>query len=202
VRLIVARHGETLFNAQGRFSGQLDIPLSNLGQRQAEALGLWLAQTSVDVIVSSDLERARATAQAIARHHGLPVEEDVDLREIAFGEWEGKTYDEVMARDEALVERWKADPTRHAPPGGETVAQLHQRVVRALERWQGCCPEGTVVWAAHGGVIEVLLCHVLGVDLSRRWDFRHDNAATTEIQIGGSAGASVVHMNETRHLLF
>jgi 2,3-bisphosphoglycerate-dependent phosphoglycerate mutase len=200
VRLIVVRHGETLFNVQGRFTGQMDVPLSTLGEQQAEALGRRLSTARLDVIVASDLQRARATALAIARHHGLPVEEDADLREMAFGSWEGATYAEVVARDEALVQRWQADPTVSAPPGGETVTQLHERVVRALERWRGRYPRGTVLWAVHGGVIEVLLCHLLGVDLHRRWEFRHDNASITEVELEGKE-AVVVRLGETDHLL-
>jgi alpha-ribazole phosphatase len=159
-----------------------------------------LSETHLEAIVSSDLRRARATAQAIARHHGLPVKEDRDLREIAFGVWEGATYAEVIAREEALVQRWEADPTRYAPPGGETVTQLHARVVCALERWRARYPQGTVLWAVHGGVIEVLLCHILEVALSRRWEFRHENAALAEIEISGQT-ARVVRWNGTHHLL-
>lgn len=97
------------------------------------------------------------------------------------------------------MQRWEADPTRCAPPGGETVTELYARVVRALERWRGRYPQSTVLWTVHGGVIEVLLCHVLGVDLRRRWEFRHDNAAVTEIEVSGQ-GASVVRWNETPYL--
>lgn len=199
MRLIVVRHGETLYNMQGRFTGQLDVPLSALGVKQAAALGKHLATETLGVIVSSDLQRARATAQAIASHHELPVEEDADLREITFGVWEGATYAEILARDAALVECWQADPTIHAPPGGETIIQLHRRVVRALERWRARYPRETVLWAVHGGVIEVLLCHLLAVDLKCRRKFRHDNASITEIDLSGEA-ATVVHLNETAHL--
>ena len=200
MRLIVVRHGETLFNAQGRFTGQLDVPLSAEGEQQAEALGQRLSIVKLDAIVASDLQRARATAQAIARHHGLAVEVDVDLREIAFGSWEGSTYAEVLAREEALVQRWQADPTVSPPGGGETVTQLHKRVVRALERWRERYPGGTVLWAVHGGVIEVLLCHLLHVELQRRWEFRHANASITEIELEGK-GATIVRLCETDHLL-
>jgi len=199
VRLIVVRHGETLYNVQSRFTGQSDIPLSALGERQAAALGKRLAAEPLATIAASDLQRARVTAQAIARYHELPVQEDADLREIAFGAWEGSTYDEIMARDADLVQRWLSDPTIYAPPGGETVIQLRDRVVRALERWQTRCPETTILWAVHGGVIEVLLCHLQGVDLKLRWQFRHENASITEIELGRK-GTRVVRLNETAHL--
>lgn len=200
MRLIVARHGETLYNAQGRFSGQLDMPLSARGEQQAEVLGQRLALEKLDVVVASDLQRARSTAQAIARHHGLPVKEDLDLREVAFGAWEGETYAEVVARDPAWVARWESNPIVTAPPGGETVAQLHQRVTRALERWRGRYPQSTMLWMVHGGVIEVLLCHLLGIDLLRRYEFRHDNAALSEIAFRHEE-AVIIRLNDTRHLL-
>ena len=201
MRLIVVRHGETLFNVQGRFTGQMDVPLSARGEQQAEALGRRLSAVKLDAIVASDLQRARATARAIARHHHDPrIEEDADLREIAFGSWEGSTYAEVFAREEALVLRWQADPTVFPPPGGETVTQLHQRVVRALERWRERYPDETVLWAVHGGVIEVLLCHLLNVELQRRWEFRHHNASITEIDLAGKE-AVIVRLGETDHLL-
>jgi alpha-ribazole phosphatase len=199
VRLIVVRHGETLYNVQSRFTGQSDIPLSALGEQQAAALGKHLAAEPLAAIVASNLQRARVTAQAIARYHRLPVQEDASLREIAFGVWEGATYDEIMARDADQVRRWLADPTIYVPPGGETVVQLRDRVVFALEHWQTRCPEGTILWAVHGGVIEVLLCHLLGVDLKLRWQFRHENASITEIDLNGK-DATVVRLNETSHL--
>jgi alpha-ribazole phosphatase len=199
VRLIVVRHGETLYNVQSRFTGQTDIPLSALGERQAAALGKRLAAEPLAAIAASDLQRARVTAQAIARYHELPVQEDADLREMTFGAWEGATYDEIVARDADLVRRWLSDPTIYAPPGGETVIQLRDRVVRALERWQTRCPETTILWAVHGGVIEVLLCHLLGVDLKLRWQFRHENASITEIDLDRK-GARVARLNETSHL--
>ena len=199
MRLIVVRHGETLYNVQSRFTGQSDIPLSALGEQQASVLGKRLAAEPLAAIAASDLQRARVTAQAIARYHKLPVHEDADLREIAFGTWEGATYDEIVARDADLVQRWLADPTIYTPPGGETVVQLRDRVARALERWQARYPEATILWVVHGGVIEVLLCHVLGLDLKLRWQFRHENASITEIDLNGES-AALVRLNEVAHL--
>lgn len=199
MRLIVVRHGETVYNAQARYTGQSDVPLSGLGERQVAMLGEYLATEQLDVIVASDLERTRITAMAIARYHALPVQEDTDLREVALGAWEGSTYAEVRARDAPLVARWRTDATTYAPPGGETIVQLRDRVVRALKRWQTRYPEASVLWATHGGLIGVLLCHVLDIDLNRRWQFRHDNASITEIQLNDNR-AIIVHLNETAYL--
>ena len=199
MRLILVRHGETMYNAQRRYTGQSDIPLNTLGERQAAALGESLATDRFDVIVTSDLERTRVTAEAIAHIHGLAIREDIDLRELAFGEWEGYTYDEVLARDAKLVAQWRSDPATYAPPGGETVSQLRDRCAHALRNWQTQYPEASVLWVTHGGLIGVLLCHVLGIDLKRRWQFRHDNASISEMHLSGEH-VTLVRLNETAHV--
>lgn len=210
MRLLIARHGATPNNAQARYTGQSDVALSPLGERQAEALAQALAGEHFDSIVASDLRRARTTAEAIARYHGdLALREDADLREIAMGEWEGQTYAEVMEHSPDLMRRWQEDAITVAPPGGETVAEFHDRLVRALDRWHTAYPQGTLLWVTHGGAVGVLLCHLLGMDLRRRWQFRRDNAAITEIEIGMTDGrhgedaaryAIVNRLNDTSHL--
>jgi broad specificity phosphatase PhoE len=199
MRLLVVRHGETLYNAQARLTGQSDVPLSLLGERQVTALADSLATEHLDAIVTSDLERTRLTAKAIAFNHDLPVQEDTDLRELAFGEWEGYTFAEVLATDADRASLWRTDPTENAPPGGETVTQLRDRCARALHRWQAQYPEASILWVTHGGLIGVLLCHVLGIDLRRRWQFRHDNASISEIRLHGEH-AIIVRLNETTHI--
>jgi broad specificity phosphatase PhoE len=199
VRLSVVRHGETTFNNEDRLTGQRDIPLSSLGQRQARLVGAYLADRPINVIVSSDLQRARTTARAIAEYHDLLVEEDPDIREIALGEWEGQTIEEVVVKDPALVKNWRQDGILYAPPGGETLPQVRQRVVRALERWYTRYPDGHVVWVAHGGLIGVLICHLLDIDLNRRRQFRHANASLTEF-VYTPERTEFVHLNETGYL--
>jgi alpha-ribazole phosphatase len=199
MRLILVRHGETTFNAQRRFTGQSDVPLSPLGMQQAAALATCLATEHLDVIVASDLERTQVTAKAIARYHRLPVLEDINLREMALGQWEGYTYDEVLAKDANLVAQWRADPDAFAPPGGETVAQLRERCTMSLRRWQTQYSEAVVLWVTHGGFIGVLLCHVLDIDLRRRWQFRHDNASISELYVSGER-ITIVRLNETAHI--
>lgn len=199
MRLILVRHGETLYNAQKRFTGQSDVPLSPLGRQQIAALGKYLAAEHLDVIGASDLIRASVTAEAIARSHALPVSADTNLRELALGEWEGHTYADVLLQDAERMAQWQADPTNCAPPGGETVAQLRDRIACAISSWQTRYPGASVLWATHGGLIGVLLCHVLGIELNRRWQFRHDNASISEIQLN-SERATIVRLNETAHL--
>ncbi|HYL43393.1 MAG TPA: histidine phosphatase family protein [Ktedonobacteraceae bacterium] len=199
MRLILVRHGETLYNAQKRFTGQSDVLLSPLGRRQIAVLGKYLAAERLDAIGASDLVRTRVTAEAIARYHTLPVRADPNLRELSLGEWEGHTYADVLGRDTELVAQWQANPTSCAPPGGETVAQLRDRIARAIRSWQSHYPEASILWVTHGGLIGVLLCHILGIELNRRWQFRHDNASISEIQLNGER-ATIVRLNETAHL--
>lgn len=199
MRLLLVRHGATLNNLEARFTGQADVPLSTLGHCQAVAVGARLSVEPLDVIVASNLRRTRSTAQMIARHHALSVQEDANLREIALGEWEGVTYAEVGARDAARLHRWQTDSAHFAPPGGETTTQVRDRVLHALEYWQEQYPTGTVLWVTHGGVIEVLLCHLLGMDLNRRHQFRPENASITELDLGHKY-AILTHLNEIAHL--
>lgn len=199
MRLLLARHGATANNAQQRYTGQSDVPLSPLGERQAEALGQRLASERLECVVASDLSRARRTAEAVAQPHDIAVRLDADLREISLGAWEGATYAELLDREPEAMRRWQSDPTTYAPPGGETVAQVRDRLVVALERWRTAYPAGTVLWVTHGGVIGILLCHLLGMDLNRRWQFRRDNAALTELDLGGDY-AILMNLNDTTHL--
>ncbi len=211
MRLILVRHGATLNNAQARFTGQCDIELSAAGKQQALALAKRLADERLDGIVSSDLLRARHTAEHIAGLHELPVREDPRLREISLGAWEGSTYEEILARDPQLAVRWQADPVTCAPPGGETLAQLRDRISAALDDWYAEHASATLLWVTHGGVIGVLLCHLLGMDLHRRQQFRRDNASVTELEIGpsfenahrpsGSLDAVLTRLNDTTHLM-
>ena len=200
MRLLIVRHGATLNNASGRYTGQSDVGLSSLGARQAEAVAARLASEQLYQIVSSDLLRARQTAERIAaRHPDVPLSLDADLREISMGVWEGLTHAEVLARDPERFARWSDDAGAVAPPGGETYAQLSERMARALDRWATEYPSGTTLWVTHGGAIGVLLCHVLGLDLSRRMQFRRDNTAITELVITDGMVLLVRH-NDTAHL--
>lgn len=185
--------------------------MSALGERQAAALAERLVDEPLDCVVSSDLRRASVMAQQIAGQHGVPLQLDTDLREISMGAWEGHTFDEIQEREPEQLRLWHGDPVIYAPPGGETITQVRDRIVRALTRWYAIYPDGVVLWVTHGGVIGILLCHVLGMDLNRRWQFRRDNAALSEIEIGSvratldgdhqhSLSAIVVRLNDTSHL--
>jgi 2,3-bisphosphoglycerate-dependent phosphoglycerate mutase len=140
MRLLVVRHGETDYNVQHLLTGQSDVPLNNRGEQQALAVGKYLASETLDVILSSDLQRARVTARAVAHHHGLTIVEDLRLRELSLGCWEGKTKEMVQEQFPEEYRLWQEDDLTNAPPGGETIQQLRNRLVSTLvdcfERYQ------------------------------------------------------------------
>jgi alpha-ribazole phosphatase len=200
MRLIIVRHGATLHNAEGRFTGQTNAPLSDYGLTQARALAERLRTMDFSTVISSDLTRATQTAEEIlAAHPSASLSLDPDLREIDFGAWEGLTYADVRhLRPDALAD-WRHDPIHSAPPGGETAIALQRRVVRAFERWRRPEQDTIMIWVTHGGVISALLCHALGLDLTTRWQFRRDNASITEFDVGADY-IIVMRVNDTAHL--
>jgi len=133
VRLVLWRHGQTLWNVEGRFQGQSDIPLDELGEQQAERAARLLAGLGPDAIVSSDLARAMATAAPLARLTGLTITPDKDLRERYGGLWEGLTDTEIRSRYPAEHAQW-------TPPGGESTVAVADRTGAAMgwrrARWR------------------------------------------------------------------
>lgn len=200
MRLLIARHGATQHNLDGMMTGQIDAPLSALGARQAEALAQRLASWELDEVVSSDLARARATADLIAMHHATPVLLDPDLREINMGTWSGKPYRDWTEDERERFVAMGADPDGLvAAPGGESFATLASRVNRALERAQARQPRGTVLWVTHGGVISALLILALGLTFDRRRQLRRANCSLFEL-VYEDERPLIERMNDTGHL--
>ncbi len=205
MRLLLVRHGETHLNIKRCFSGQLDDELTPTGELQAEVLAAHLANERLDAVISSDLSRAHKTAEAISRRHNLIVQTDPRLREISMGAWEGQSVAEVEAREADLMERWRADPLRHYPAGGESLHDLYRRIQLALAYWkrryQAAEQESTLVWVTHGAFIGVMLCTLLGLPPDRRRHLHTDNASLSEIQFFGLNQIPIIRrLNDTAHL--
>jgi phosphoserine phosphatase len=152
--LLLARHGETDWNRDGRYQGWADPPLNDTGRTQAEALAGQLAGTPLDAVYSSDLRRAHETAEILAAPHGLQVVLDAGLREIDVGAWSGLTRLEIEHRFPA-GER----------PGGETREQHAERVLAAVERIARLHPGGSILVVSHGGTLRAVNDHVSGEPL-------------------------------------
>jgi broad specificity phosphatase PhoE len=175
--LLLIRHGETDFNRQRRWQGQRDLPLNDTGRAQVQALAGGLAGTGVAAIVTSDLRRARQTAQAVAAATGAPVSIDSRLREIALGAWEGLTRDEIAARDGARLDAFRASPSLHRAPGGESAEEVRQRVMAAIRDIVRAHPKDRVAVVSHGLALAAIKVTLLGLPLDSVWNHEPDNAA-------------------------
>lgn len=163
-RLLLLRHGRTAWNAQARFQGQLDIPLDDVGLAQAEQAGELLARLRPDLLVSSDLDRAARTADALARRTGLSVARDQRLRESRFGAWQGLTLDQVKAQSGHGYARWREGDDVRAGGDGETRTEVGARMAAALREHAGALPAGGLLVAAtHGGAATSAVHTLLGV---------------------------------------
>jgi probable phosphoglycerate mutase len=155
--LYLFRHGETDFNREQRFQGHLDVPLNGEGRRQAETLVQPLGRIGIDCILSSDLSRARETAEIVARGLGIPVFETPGLREAHLGNAQGLTVEEIESKfGRDLVEKWRSPYLSDADvsyPGGESGRAVLERVLQSIESFVGATPHQHIGIATHGGVI-------------------------------------------------
>jgi alpha-ribazole phosphatase len=200
MRLLLARHGVTAWNVEGRFQGQHDVALSAAGKRQAALLAERLASEQIDEVLASDLLRATETARAVAAPRGLSMRFDARLREMNFGAWEGLTYEESRRGFTGTATAWEADAMRTAPPGGETLAELASRVGNIFADLKGKAGlDSTILVVAHGGSIQVLLCLAIGLPPRSRWQLRVDPASLSTLHLHPE-GAVLTGLNDTYHL--
>lgn len=156
--LLLVRHGETDWNKDQRWQGHADRPLNETGREQARAIAEELAREHVDAIYTSDLARARETAELIAERAGVPFILEPQLREIDVGEWQGLTRPEIEGRFPRGMQRWHEHG--HGWESGETYAELAERVLAAVDRIVRRHPDGRVVLVGHGGTIRAIRAHV------------------------------------------
>jgi broad specificity phosphatase PhoE len=167
-RLVLVRHGETDFNAEGRMQGHLDSELTELGVSQVRRAAPALARFDPVRLISSDLSRAARSAEEIGLVCGLPVKLDARLRETHLGDWQGLTPEQVDLDWPGALATWRSDPT-WSPPGGESrvaVAARARPLVDELDAEFASDPPSTVLLCAHGGLITALSCALLGLELA------------------------------------
>ena len=161
-RLLLARHGQSVSNAVRRFQGVQDVALSELGERQAAALGQALRHRGVTAVYTSPLERARRTAEIAVEGLGLSVTQVHELRELSLGDWEGQTVEEISSLPGDPYTQWVRDPVACLPPGAEPLADVQLRVVRAMSDIAAAHPNGQeALVVCHGGVISAYLAYCL-----------------------------------------
>ena len=201
MRILLARHGEMPWNAEGRYQGQIDIPLSPVGEGQANALGQRLKDVRIDRAVASPLSRAQLTARlALGDARADMLQTDADLQEIAHGEWEGLLASEIQQKDPARLLAWREEPENVLMPGGESLRQVLDRSWRGLARaTEGLGEDDTLLVVAHDAVNRVLLCRILGLPIARLWTFRQAPTTLNLLEGPSVEQLEVVRLNDCAH---
>ncbi len=203
IELLLIRHGETAWNRERRMQGHIDIPLSEAGVRQAQALGRALAAERPLAIYSSDLGRARATAQPAADAHNMPVILRASLRERCYGAFEGLLYDEISQRYPQAFAAWRARELHARFPEGErqaeTQQEFHDRAVQAVTGIVSAHPACKLVVVTHGGVLDCLYRAATGMSIEAERNFGIVNAAINRLQWDGQR-FRIVQWSDASHL--
>jgi 2,3-bisphosphoglycerate-dependent phosphoglycerate mutase len=198
-RIVLIRHGETAWNRATRIQGHTDIPLSPLGLAQAERMAQALADEPLAAIYSSDLSRARQTAEALGRAQNLPVRLDAALRERAFGRFEGLSWEEIDKGYPEDAARWRRREPDFAVGGGESLNHFSARCLEAALRVAAGHPGDSIALVAHGGVLDCLYRAAtrVALDTPRSWQLGN---ATINRLLATPAGLTLVGWNDDRHL--
>jgi probable phosphoglycerate mutase len=201
MRILLARHGETRWNAEGRYQGQVDVPLSEVGEAQARQLGDRLRDVPLDRAVASPLARAKRTAElALGPSREAMLRLDDGFAEIAHGTWEGLLASEIGAMDGERLRAWREAPDTVQMPKGESLQQVLDRAWAALERATvDLGPDETLLVVAHDAVNRVLLCRILGLPLSRLWSFRQAPTTLNLLEGPDVSHLDLVRLNDCAH---
>jgi phosphoserine phosphatase len=203
MKILLARHGETPWNAEGRYQGQIDIPLSDNGVRQAKLLGERLSDISITKAVASPLTRAKATAEfALGEKRNAILQFDDGLKEIAHGDWEGLLASEIRERDPECLEAWRDAPESVLMPGagGESIQMVLDRAWPAFAKaCDGLNDDDTLLVVAHDAVNRVLLCKIMGLPLAKLWAFRQAPTTLNLLEGQSADNLEVVRLNDCHH---
>ena len=202
-RIIAIRHGETAWNVGMRLQGHTDIGLNARGEWQAQRVAKALAEESIDAIYSSDLSRAHATALAIAQRNtsfaNKAVATHQGLRERGFGTFEGQTYAEIAENWPDESERWRSRDPHFAPPGGESLVQLRERIQSTVDALASQHLGEHIVLVAHGGVMDALYRLATQLDLAAPRTWALGNAAINRL-LWTPEGLTLVGWADDYHL--
>lgn len=198
-RLCIVRHGETAWNAEHRVQGQLDVPLNAIGQAQAQAASKVLSRERFDAIYSSDLARARQTAEPTAAMLSAKVLVEKDLRERHYGIFERLTYAEVKVRFPEDYARFASRDPEYAFRTGEALKDFFARSIAVVSRIADENKGKSVLVFTHGGVLDMLYRHIMGLSISADRTFGIPNAGLNRVELS-AAGWQVRAWAETSHL--
>ena len=201
MQLYIVRHGQTEFNiGEPRFRGQYDIPLSEIGIQQAEAIAFALKSIPLDVIYYSRLSRAKITAKKIKQYHSnVQFIEEPNLITLNFGDWQGKFHKDIFKTAEER-KRWYTNPNTFIIPNGETFYDILSRVHRLLGHLRYQTDKNHIALVTHRIVIIHILLYLLRLDPSHFWDFHVDTGSITQIEYNPDKTFHLVKLNKTTHL--
>jgi broad specificity phosphatase PhoE len=198
-RLIIVRHGRTEWNRVERFRGRADIGLDGVGLKQAEAAAKQIEEWPISAIYSSPLRRALTTAEIIAGPLGLDVRLVPGIVDIDYGEWQGLSTEDAVARNGHLYSQWIESPHKVKFPGGESFAEVRERAASAVDGLIQQHPKETVVLVSHKVICQILILSLLGLDSSHFWQIAQDVCAMNLFEVRGGI-PSALFLNDTCHL--
>lgn len=181
-RLILVRHGYTYWNEEKKYQGFSDIDLNPQGIEEAIKVGKRLSLEKIDMIYSSPLRRSLHTAEIINESFNKEIQISECLKEINFGEWEGYTYEEIVKHYPELMDDWHERPADMRPPKGENFRDLQERAINVLHEIYDVNKGKNVLIVTHGGLISVLVCHILKIELDELWKFISSNTGITILE--------------------
>ena len=200
-RIILIRHGETNWNKEGRFQGQIDIPLNEKGKEQASKASQYLEEIEFTKAFSSSMKRPYETAKIILKNNNIQIEKIESLVEINHGLWEGKLEEEIKQIWPEMLRDWHERPESVTMPEGESIKQVSDRAISA---WNHICnsqkEKDTTLLVAHDAVNKTLLCHILGLSYSDIWMIKQGNGGITVIDIFENKKNVLSSLNITNHL--
>lgn len=206
-RMLLVRHGETEWNRNGQFQGQIDVALNDHGRAQGEKAAEFLADVTIDAAYTSFMARPKETAEIILKHHPhIALNAVTELQEISHGEWEGKFETEIEAGYPGMLHQWQTEPETVQMPGGENLQQVWHRAIMAwkqiVEAHSGSDQVQTVLVVAHDAINKAILCHGVGLGPEAFWRFKQGNGAVSVIDYpNGIDSAPVLSAaNITTHL--
>ncbi len=199
IKILIARHGETAWNAADIFRGRVSIGLSENGFKQAGLLAGYLSQEKIQAVYCSPLQRAMQTADAVSKPHNVTPQPMEELTDLDFGEWEGVPRQEVQEKSPQLYEQWLDRPDQVQIPGGESLDAARSRALHAFDQIMDWNREGTFAIITHRVVTKILVCALLGLDNSHFWNIEHGTCGVTTFIHNGRCFI-LTHHNDTSFL--
>jgi alpha-ribazole phosphatase len=199
LKIIIVRHGQTDWNREEVFRGQVEIKLNALGIKQAEAVARVIKNIKLDAIYSSPLKRALDTAKIIASYHNIEVKINEGLNDMNFGKWQGLSLQTVKEKYKDLFKIWCDSPHLVKIPQGESLNGVQERVSNAFKQIISEYNQATIVIVSHRVVIKLLLCTILGLDSSNFWKIKQDPGSISIVEYKDDI-FTITKLNDTCHL--